>query len=326
MTTAQEVNDVAIVGAGPGGLACAIAAQKHNLNYLVIEKGCLVNSVFHFPTNVTLFSTPELLEMGGIPFIIPTAKPTRKDLLGYYRRVAEHFDLKINLNEKVESISGKKGDFQIQTSRNKIYSAKNIVIATGQYDSPSLMNVPGEDLEKVSHYYTEAHPYYRKKVVIIGGKNSAVEAALDLYKHGAEVTVIHRGEDFGKSVKYWILPDIKNRIKEGKIRAYFNTTVNEIKEGFLIVTDDKGVETELENDFVFALTGYRPDMGFLKKVGIEFDSKLTPVHDAETFETNVSGVYIAGVIIAGCEGSKVFIENTRNHGTKIIGHINGSNV
>ncbi len=326
MTTAQEVNDVAIVGAGPGGLACAIEAKRHNLNYLVIEKGCLVNSVFHFPTNVTLFSTPELLEMDGIPFIIPTAKPTRKDLLGYYRRVAEHFELKINLNEKVESISGKKGDFQIQTSRNKIYSAKNIVIATGQYDSPSLMNVPGEDLEKVSHYYTEAHPYYRKKVVIIGGKNSAVEAALDLYKHGAEVTVIHRGEDFGKSVKYWILPDIKNRIKEGKIRAYFNTTVNEIKEGSLVVTDDKGVETELENDFVFALTGYRPDMGFLKNVGVELDSKLTPVHDEETLETNVPGVYIAGVITAGCDGSKVFIENTRNHGTKIIGHINGSNV
>ena len=325
MSTAQEVNDVAIVGAGPGGLACAIAAQKHNLNYLVIEKGCLVNSVFHFPTKTTLFSTPELLEIGGIPFIISTEKPTRTDLLGYYRRVTEHFDLKINLNEKVESISGQKGDFQIQTSRNKIYSAKNIVIATGQYDTPNLMNIPGEDLEKVNHYYTEAHCYYRKKVAIIGGKNSAVEAALDLYRHGAKVTVIHRGDDFGKSVKYWILPDIKNRVKEGKIRAYFNTTVKEIKEDSLIVEKD-GVETELENDFVFALTGYRPDMGFLKNAGVEFDSQLTPVHDAETFETNVPGVYIAGVIIAGCEGSKVFIENTRNHGTKIIGHINGSNV
>ena len=325
MPTAQEVNDVAIVGAGPGGLACAIAAQKHNLNYLVIEKGCLVNSVFYFPTNVTLFSTPELLEIGGIPFIIPAEKPSRKDLLGYYRRVTEHFDLKINLNEKVESISGQKGDFQIQTSRNKIYSAKNIVIATGQYDTPNLMNIPGEDLEKVSHYYTEAHSYCRKKVTIIGGKNSAVEAALDLYRHGAEVTVIHRGDDFGKSVKYWILPDIKNRVKEGKIHAYFNTAVKEIKEDSLIVEKD-GVETELENDFVFALTGYRPDMGFLKNAGIELDSTLTPVHDAETLETNVPGVYIAGVIIAGCEGSKVFIENTRNHGTKIIGHINGSNV
>ncbi|MCH8957682.1 YpdA family putative bacillithiol disulfide reductase [candidate division KSB1 bacterium] len=325
MTTAQEVNDVAIVGAGPGGLACAIAAQKHNLNYLVIEKGCLVNSVFYFPTNTTLFSTPELLEIGGIPFIIPAEKPSRRDLLGYYRRVTQHFDLKINLNEKVGSISGQKGNFQIQTSRDKIYSAKNIVIATGQYDTPNLMSIPGEDLEKVSHYYTEAHSYYRKKVAIIGGKNSAVEAALDLYRHDAKVTVIHRGDDFGKSVKYWILPDIKNRVKEGKIHAYFNTTVKEINEDSLIVEKD-GVETELENDFVFALTGYRPDMGFLKNAGVEFDSKLTPVHDAETFETNVPGVYIAGVIIAGCEGSKVFIENTRNHGTKIIGHINGSNV
>lgn len=325
MTTAQEVNDVAIVGAGPGGLACAIEAQKHNLNYLVIEKGYLVNSVFHFPTDMVLFSTPELLEIGGVPFIIPTEKPSRAALLDYYRRVAEHFELKINLNEKVESISGQRGDFQIQTNRAKAYSAKNIVIATGQYDNPNMMNIPGEDLEKVSHYYTEPHPFYRKKVAIVGGKNSAVEAALDLYKHGAEVTVVHRGEDFGKSVKYWILPDIKNRVKEGKIRAHFNTTVKEIKEGSLVIEID-GAETELENDFVFALTGYRPDMGFLKNVGVEFDSKLAPVHNEETFETNVPGVYIAGVITAGCESSRVFIENSRNHGTKIIGHINGTDV
>lgn len=326
MTTAQEVNDVAIVGAGPGGLACAIEAKRHKLNYLVIEKGCLVNSVFHFPTNMTLFSTPELLEIGNIPFIIPTAKPTRTDLLGYYRRVAQHFELKINLNEKVQSISGKRGAFQIQTSGDKVYLAKNIVIATGQYDTPSLMNIPGEEREKVSHYYTEAHPYYQKKIAVIGGKNSAVEAALDLYKHGVEVTIIHRGEDFGKSVKYWILPDIKNRIKKGRIQAYFNTTVAEIKEDLLILTGDDGIETELENDFVFALTGYRPDMGFLRNMGVEFDPKLTPVHDEETLQTNVPGIYIAGVITAGCEASKVFIENTRNHGTKIIGHINGTNV
>lgn len=326
MTRAQEVQDVAIVGAGPGGLACAIEAKKHNLNYLVIEKGCLVNSIFHFPANMTLFSTPELLEIGSVPFIISTEKPTRTDLLGYYRRVAEHFDLEINLNEKVESISGQKGDFLIRTSRDKAYSAKNIIIATGQYDTPNLINIPGENLEKVSHYYTEAHPYYKRKVAIIGGKNSAVEAALDLCKHGAEVTVIHRGDDFGKSVKYWILPDIKNRIEEGKIRTYFNTTVKEIKEDALIVENAGGVELEIENDFVFALTGYRPDMHFLRDVGVEFDSKLTPVHNTGTLETNVSGVYIAGVITVGCEGSKVFIENSRNHGTKIIGHINGSNI
>lgn len=321
MVTGNEVYDVVIIGAGPAGLVCAIEAQKHNLNYLVLEKGCLVNSIFHFPTHLVMFSTPDLLEIGGIPFIISTEKPTRTDLLEYYRRVADHFDLNINLYEKVDSIAGQKGDFNIRTSSEKSYRTRHVVVATGQYDNPNRMNIPGEDGDNVSHYYTEAHPYYEKKVAVIGGKNSAVEAALDLYRHGADVTLIHRGETFGKSVKYWILPDIENRIKEGGVRAMFNAGVEKIEKDHLIVRNSDGVRQKLENDFVFAMTGYIPDIDFLQGLGIDLGLKSTPAHDTETLETNVPGVYIAGVITAGAEGSKVFIENTRNHGTKIIGHI-----
>lgn len=321
MVTGNGVHDVVIIGAGPAGLVCAIEAQKQKLNYRVLEKGCLVNSVYHYPTNLVLFSTPDLLEIGGIPFIISTEKPTRTDLLEYYRRVAAHFDLRINLYEKVESITGRKGDFTIQTNRGKSYAARNIVVATGQYDNPNWMNISGEEREKVSHYYTEAHPYYDKKVAVIGGKNSAVEAALDLYRHGADVTLIHRGETIGKSVKYWLLPDIENRIKEGKIRAMFNTAVEKIEADQLIVRNGDGAQQELENDFVFAMTGYIPDLDFLQELGVDLGAQSTPAHDTETLESNVPGVYIAGVITAGAEGSKVFIENTRNHGTKIIGHI-----
>ncbi|MFQ5650436.1 MAG: YpdA family putative bacillithiol disulfide reductase [bacterium] len=321
MLVDNKVNDVVIIGAGPAGLACAIDAKKNNLDYLVLEKGCLVNSIFNFPTHLILFSTPDLLEIGGIPFIVATEKPTRSDLLKYYRIVSEHYDLNIHLFERVESVSGQKGGFTLTTSKGRAYQTKNLAIATGQYDTPNMMGVPGEDLDKVSHYYTEPHPYYRKKVAVIGGKNSAVEAALDLYKNGAEVTLIHRRETFGSSVKYWILPDIENRIRAGKIRALFNTVVMEIRDESIVVLRKDGTTQELENDLVLAMTGYNPDTRFLTQIGIELRSEYTAVHDPNTLETNVPGVYIAGVITAGSDGSKVFIENSRNHGAKIIGNI-----
>ncbi|MFQ5603378.1 MAG: YpdA family putative bacillithiol disulfide reductase [bacterium] len=321
MKTRPDFYDVVIIGAGPAGLACAIESKKHNLTHLIIEKGCLVNSVYRFPTNMTLFSTADLLEIGGVPFIIPGDKPTRTDLLKYYRLVVQHFDLPVNLFEKVESVTGKQGDFLLQTSRHAAYGAKSVVVATGQYDHPNLLQISGEDSEKVSHYYTDGHPFYKKKVAVIGGKNSAVEAALALYKHGAQVTLIHRGSDFGASVKYWILPDIKNRVKEQKINALFNSVVTEINRDHIVVANGKTASQKIENDFVFALTGYHPDEAFLSDLGIEIDDCSTPVHDPKTLETNVSGIYIAGVITAGAESSKVFIENSRNHGTQIIGHI-----
>ncbi len=321
----DNIYDVLIIGSGPAGLACAIDAQKANLSCLVLEKGSLVNSIFHFPVNMIFFSTPELLEIGDVPLIIQTEKPTRADMLKYYRLVSEHHRLNIKLFERVESVTGTVGEFTVASTKGS-YRARNVVVATGQYDNPNLMAVPGENLPKVSHYYTEAHSFYRKKVAVIGGKNSAVEAALELYKNGVDVTIIHRHDDFGKSVKYWILPDIKNRVKEGKIKALFNTVITDIREDTIIVRDAQGRESELENDFVFALIGYNPDTGFLTQMGVELQSRYTPVHNPNTLETNVPGIYIAGVITAGSEGSKVFIENSREHGTKIIGHIlNGQN-
>jgi len=321
VTDHRELYDVIIIGAGPAGLACAIAAKKQNLKYLVIEKGCLVHSIFRFPTDVTLFSTPELLELGDIPFIISTTKPRRLDLLKYYRRVAEHFDLNIHLYETINRVEGQKNGFYIHTDREKNYVTRHVIAATGQFDTPNLMNIPGENLAKVSHYYSEGHRYFKKSVAVIGGKNSGVETALDLYHHGANVTLIHRGETLGKSVKYWILPDIENRIKEGKIRAHFKTAVLQIKDDRIVVKNAMGEVREIENDFVFAMTGYRPNIPFLQSIGIEIESNGTPVHHPKTLETNVPGMYIAGVITAGVEGSKVFIENLRNHGKQIIGHI-----
>jgi thioredoxin reductase (NADPH) len=325
VTDHRELYDVIIIGAGPGGLACAIEAKRQNLKYLIIEKGCLVHSIFRFPADVILFSTPELLEIGDLPFIISTTKPKRLDLLNYYRRTAEHFDLNIHLYETVAGIEGQKNEFRIHTGRQKHYITRRVIVATGQFDTPNLLNISGENLPKVSHYYTEGHPYFKKNVAVIGGKNSAVEAALDLYHHGVNVTLIHRGESFGKSVKYWILPDIENRIKEGKIRALFNTVVEEIRETKVVVRNREGKRWEIENDFVFAMTGYRPNIPFLQSIGIKIDANGTPVHHPKTLETNVPGMYIAGVITAGVEGSKVFIENLRNHGKEIIGHILNGN-
>ncbi|HEX9653810.1 MAG TPA: YpdA family putative bacillithiol disulfide reductase [bacterium] len=321
MTDHHELFDVIIIGAGPAGLACAIEAKKQNLNYVVIEKGCLVNSIFHFPTDLTFFSTADLLEIGDVPFVLSAAKPKRRDVLNYYRRVAEYWGLRISLYESVLSVSGERGDLQVETNREGKYRTRNVVLATGQFDSPRLMGIPGENLAKVNHYYVEAHAYFKKNVVVIGGKNSAVEAALDLYHHGAEVTLIHRGETFGKSVKYWILPDIENRIKERKIQAHFQTEALQIKEDSMVVKSAAGEVWEIENDFVFAMTGYRPDIDFLRKMGVQFTNGDTPVHNPKTLETHVPGVYIAGVITAGSDGSKVFIENSRHHGAQIMGHI-----
>lgn len=321
MTDYRELFDVIIIGAGPAGLACAIAAKKQNLNYLLIEKGCLVNSIFHFPTDLIFFSTADLLEIGDVPFVLSSPKPKRLDALNYYRRVAQHWDLRVNLYETVLSVSGEKDEFQIETNREGKYRSKNIVLATGQYDFPNLMGIPGENLSKVNHYFTEGHPYFKKNVAVIGGKNSAVETALDLYHHGANVTLIHRGETFGKSVKYWILPDIENRIKEGKIQAHFKTEVLQIKEDRIVVKNAAGEVWDIDNDFVFAMTGYRPNIDFLKMIGIQFTNGDTPTHNPKTLETNVPGVYIAGVISAGSDGSKVFIENSRHHGKLIMGHI-----
>ncbi len=321
----NEVFDVVIIGAGPSGLACAIAAKKFDFNYLLLEKGCLVNSIFHFPSQMIFFSTPELLEIGNIPFIISNEKPARADLLKYYRAVTEHYELNLRMFENVEAVTGQSGGFSIQTGNGRAYTAANIVLATGQYDRPNMMGIPGEELNKVSHYFTEAHSFYKKKVVVIGGKNSAVEASLELYKAGADVTLIHRHDDFGQSVKYWILPDIRNRIKENKITAHFNTEVKEIRENSIIIEDGSGKQTAFENDFVFALTGYNPDTAFFRKLGIGIEAQQKPVHNPKTLETNISGIYVAGVITAGSDGSKVFIENSRHHGDLIMGNIlNGS--
>lgn len=316
----NELYDVVIVGSGPAGITCAIDAKKNGLKYKVIEKGCLVNSIYNFPTNLIFFSTADLLEIGGLRFILASDKPGRNDLLKYYRYVVAHYELDVAVYEKVLSVDGVKEHFTVVTDKSK-YSAKNVILAIGQYDNPNKMQIPGEHLEKVSHYYTEPHPYFRKKVAIIGGKNTAVESALELYRNGAEVTIIHRGPEFGKSVKYWVLPDIENRLREGKIKAYFNTIVEEIKDESVIIREGGSEPRELPNDFVLAVTGYHPDSEFMQKMGINIESHHTPVHNPETLETNVPGLYVAGVITAGDDGGKVFIENSRNHGLKIIRNI-----
>ncbi len=311
--------DVIIIGAGPCGLACGIAAKEHGLTHLIIEKGCLVHSIFHFPINMTFFSTPELLEIGQVPMIIRDEKPKRLDALQYYRRVAILHALKFRLYERVERIRRTDDGFTVYTHSGRSYPSRWVVLATGYYDHPNLLNIPGEDLPKVSHYYKEAHPYFDQKVAVIGGQNSAVEAALDLHRAGARVTLIHRGPEIGRAVKYWLRPDIENRIREGSIQALFNTRVVEIKNDRLIIVTGGGRQRELANDFVFALTGYHSDNGLLREAGIEFEADgLTPVHDHETLETNVPGLFVAGVLTAGADANKVFIENSRHHGTLIM--------
>ena len=317
--------DVLVVGAGPTGMACAIEAHKAGFKALIIDKGCVVNSLYHYPNNMVFFTTPELLEIGDVPFTTSLAKPTRLEALEYYRRVAEHFQLHIRQYEWVKTITGEDRDFRVTTTDRQSaihdYRARKIVLATGYYDLANQLEIPGEDLDKVFHYYREPHPYYDTDVVVIGGKNSAAEAALDLWRHGARVTLVHRGPQMHEHVKYWVRPDIENRIKAGEIGAHFNSTVQEIGGDYVALQTPSG-PLHLKNDFVFALTGYHPDYDFLRSVGIELSSEqMRPVCDPENLESNVPGIYVAGVIVAGSRTNEIFIENGRFHGKLIAAHI-----
>ena len=313
--------DVLVVGAGPTGLACAIEAQKLGLSALLIEKGCLVNSIYRYPANMVFFTTPELLEIGDIPFTTAHQKPTREEALQYYRHVAAHYKLNVRQYERVETVGGWDGVFQVLTTdaydHIQEWRVRKIVVATGYYDRPNLLDVPGESLSKVFHYYREPHPYYDCDVVVVGGKNSAAEAALDLWRHGARVTLVHRGPELSSSLKYWVKPDLENRIKNGEIHARFRTTVAEITADTVVLETPQGKETR-ENNFIFALIGYHPDFDFLRSMGIELSSdQCRPVCDPETLESNVPGIYVAGVIVSGSRTSEIFIENGRFHGQQI---------
>ncbi|HLH30471.1 MAG TPA: YpdA family putative bacillithiol disulfide reductase, partial [Terriglobia bacterium] len=311
-----ESFDVVVIGAGPTGLACAIEAKKAGFRAVNIDKGCLVNSLYNYPANMVFFTTPELLEIGDIPFTTAHQKPTRSEALEYYRKVTEHYQLEIRQYENVERVTGADGAFLIDTldrrSAARHYAARKVVIATGFYDLPNMMGIPGEDLPKVHHYYGEPHPYFDADVVVVGGKNSAAIAALELWRHGARVTLVHRGSEIRPNVKYWIKPDIENRIKNGEVTAHFNTTVQEITPTHIVLNTPKG-ELTLKNDFVLALTGYHPDLDFLRQIGIEIGPQpdCRPAVQTETLETNVPGVYLAGVVVAGNRTAEIFIENGR---------------
>jgi putative YpdA family bacillithiol system oxidoreductase len=311
--------DILIIGAGPIGLACGLEAKKKNLSYIIIEKGVLVNSLYHYPANMTFFSTSEKLEIDGIPFISKNPKPTKQEALEYYRRVATSNALDINLFERVEDLKKMDKHFEVKTSKNE-YKAKNVVLATGFYDKPNTLNVPGENLPKVFHYYNDPHYFVNQDVVVVGASNSAVDAALEIYRKGGRVTMIVRGDAIGERVKYWVRPDIINRIKEGSVNAFFNAEIQEIKETSVIFKDDKGQSQELKNDFVLALTGYKPNFDILKQWGIKLseDGKKIPQYNQQTMETNVKGLYLAGVICGGMETHKWFIENSRIHAKMII--------
>ncbi|NAY92427.1 YpdA family putative bacillithiol disulfide reductase [Muricauda sp. JGD-17] len=314
----MQMFDVIIIGGGPIGIACGLEAKKQGLSYVIIEKGPIVNSLFNYPINMQFFSSSEKLEIDEIPFISKEAKPKRNEALEYYRRIVTSNKLNIHLFEKVEDV-GKQGDhFRVKTQKNQ-YTAKNVVLATGFYDLPNKINVPGEDLPKVSHYYKDPHFYASQKLAVIGASNSAIDAALECWRKGAEVTLIIRGPEVGRRVKYWVRPDIINRIEEGSIKAYFDSTVKEIKSTELVVDTPEG-EVILENDFVLALTGYRPNFEFLENLGIELsnDEKRLPSYNPETMETNVPGLFLAGVICGGMETHKWFIENSRIHAPIIV--------
>jgi len=321
----QSRVDVMVIGAGPTGLACAIEAQKAGFKVIVIDKGCLVNSIYNYPANMTFFTTPELLEIGDIPFTTAHQKPNRQEALEYYRKVAEHYHLPVVQYQWAKTVVGKDGDFQV-TATDRLgrvydYHTRKLIVATGYYDMANLLSIPGEDLPKVFHYYREPHPYFDSDVLIIGGKNSAAIAALELYRHGARVTVVHRGAKLHAHVKYWILPDIENRIHNGEIKAYFSSTVSEIGPDYVEIHAPQGA-VRIKNDFVFALTGYHPDYDFLRSMGIELSSdQCRPVCDPVTLESNVPGIYVAGVIVAGSRTNEIFIENGRFHGQQIAKHL-----
>ena len=324
----SECYDVLVVGAGPTGLACGIEAVRAGLNLLIVEKGCLVNSLFTYPPSMTFFTSRERLEIGELPLPSVNVKPTRAEALEYYRRVAETYQLPIHYQERVISVEAMNGVFRVGTedaySRPTNYTAQHVIIATGYYDIPNLLGVPGEDLPKVSHYYAEAHSFYQRRVAVIGAGNSAAVAALDLWRHGAEVTLIHREAGLSPHIKYWIKPDLENRIKENSIRALFETEVKEIHPDWICArrTRGTGEPLHLPNDFVFALTGYRPDFEFLESAGVKIDPQTwRPACNPETLESNVPALYLAGVIIAGTETNEIFIENGRFHGKQIIADI-----
>ena len=314
--------DLICIGAGPTGLACAIEATRAGLTALVIDKAAICNSLYHYPVNMVFFTTPELLEIGDLPMVCGGEKPTRLEALKYYRKGAEHYGLELRLFEKVLRVDGHAGAFTVVTEtesgREEKYHAKKIVVATGYYDLPNEMGVPGEHLPHVNHYYTEPHPFWNQDVVVIGGKNSAVESALDLYRNGARVTLLVRSKDLGTSLKYWVRPDIENRIKAGQIKALFSTRVKEIVREGIVVENDGGVR-ELEAKQVFALTGYHPDYEFIEALGVRLDPESRrPSLDPNTLESNVAGIYLAGVVVAGRFTGEIFIENGRFHGKQII--------
>jgi len=317
------VHDVLVIGAGPVGLACAIEARRRGLTSINIDKGALVNSIVGYPANMEFFSTPELIEIGGYPFPVQGYKPTREAAIEYYRGVTQRESLDVRLYERVHSVRGERGQFVVQTDKAE-HQGRTIVVSTGFFDQPNLLGVPGEGLPNVTHYYREPYPYVRQKVAVIGAKNSAAKAALDCYRHGAEVTLIVRSPKLSDSVKYWIRPDLENRIKEGSIRACFDAVVSEIRAKSILLRTSRGSE-EIENDWVLAMTGYRPDYSFLESLGLTFadDGFRTPIFDETSFETTRCGIYIAGTVCGGLQTNRWFIENGRFHAEQIAKHIAG---
>jgi thioredoxin reductase (NADPH) len=331
----MSVRDLLIVGAGPSGLAAAIAARKHGLDYQVLEQGVLVNSIYRFPPQMIFFTTPELLEIGGLPFVSPYEKPTRLEALRYYRKVVDTYDLQIAFGERALSVTpepgGSGGDaiFEVETRSSRgvhrVRLARHVVFAIGYYDHPVMLGVPGEDLAHVHHFYTDPHLHYRERVVVVGGGNSAAEAALELFRAGARVTLVHRHAQLKSTIKYWVRPDIENRIKEGSIAARFDAHIVEIRPTSAVVQssapldrDEAGALEEIAADAVYLLTGYRADTDLMCRAGVRLNERDAPVHDPETFETNVPGLFIAGGAIAGVDTGTIFIENGRFHGEKIV--------
>ena len=313
--------DLIIIGGGPIGIACALEARKAGLDYLILERGCLVNSLYRYPVNMTFFSTSERIEIGGVPFVSNNVKPNRGEALEYYRRVAVSHALNIHLQEGVNSLLRANGRFEVVSER-RTYNAKHVVLATGFYDIPVLLDIPGEDLPKVTHYYKEPHLYAMQKVVVVGASNSSVDAALETWRKGAEVTMVIRGEGIGTRVKYWVRPDIENRIKEGSIMAYTHSELTAIRPGEVDIQTPQGIET-IANDYVIALTGYQPDLAFLRRSGIELsdDARLQPYYDPATMETNIANLYLAGVVCGGMNTHSWFIENSRVHAEMIVKNI-----
>lgn len=315
------MKDLIIVGGGPTGINCAIAAERAHLDYVILEKGVLVNSIFNFPANMTFFSTSLNLEIGDTPFISHNDKPTRREALEYYRRLLENYDLNIQFGAEVTGMDKTDNGYRVRTTA-ETYTAKYVIVATGFYDHVNMMHVPGEDLPKVKHYYDEVHHYIRKKVLVVGGANSACDVALECWQKGADVTMAIRGPELYQKVKYWILPNIENRIKEGSINAHFNTEVVAIKDKSVILSTPSGL-VEIANDYVLAMTGYRPDYDLLSSMGIQIqsDDLRTPATDDKTLETNLPGVFMAGVVNGGLKTNRFFIENTRHHAEVIINEI-----